>query len=392
MTTDYRTERSDGSSVSSLGFKQHLLRNLTPKLAFDPDMAAADFPDWKTRVREKLLELMRYPDVPPQPPPRRLDSGPRDGYRLEKWECYPEPGSVVPFLVLVPDGVSERSPAPAVLCFPGSAHPKEWLAGEPAPWEGYPVRPHREKNDMARQVVRAGMVAVAIDNPGTGELVEQPAELGESCLGAGRVKLSQDLVAVGRNYVGLSAFQKHVILDWVRTLPFVRRDRIALSAHSLGTEPAMVLGVLDPGIAAVVSNDYLASQLVQEQHLGPSDDGRHIRITMPLWHLIPDFWLWLDLKELLAAMAPTPLLLTEGGHWSFIAQVRRAYEVAGTPDALEVHHYPAYSDPAARVTDGKPLPYGLTMDEYLTACNVDVPNHYFKGEVAIPWLEHRLRG
>lgn len=154
----------------------------------------------------------------------------------------------------------------------------------------------------------------------------------------------------------------------------------------------MVLGVLDPGIAAVVSNDYLASQLVQEQHLGPSDDGRHIRITMPLWHLIPDFWLWLDLKELLAAMAPTPLLLTEGGHWSFIAQVRRAYEVAGTPDALEVHHYPAYSDPAARVTDGKPLPYGLTMDEYLTACNVDVPNHYFKGEVAIPWLEHRLRG
>lgn len=390
MARDYTPPRADGRVLSTLGFKQFLLRQTRPRLAFDPEMPPAGFGPWKERVREKLLELMRFPEAPPQPDPERLWSQPREGYRLEKWECYPEPGSVVPYLVLIPDGVSERAPAPAVLCFPGSAHPKEWLAGEPAPWEGYPVRPHLEKNDMARQVARAGMVAVAVDNPGTGELVEQPEALGLSELGTGRVKLSQDLIAIGRSYVGLSAFQKGVILDWAKRLPYVRRDRIALSAHSLGTEPAMVLGALHPDLAAVVSNDYAASQLVQEQHLAPSDDGTHVRVTMPLWHCIPDFWLWLDLPDLLAAIAPTPLLLTEGGHWSVLDHIRSAYAVAGAPDHLSIHHYAKYADPEARVSDGKPLPYGLTLAEYLDACNVDVPNHYFKGEVAVPWLKRVL--
>jgi hypothetical protein len=389
---DYQTEREDGRYLSSLGFKQYLLRNHTPRLAFDPTWRPAEFPAWQERVRAKLRDLMRYPEPPPQPEPQRLWGEPRDGYRIEKWESYPEPGSVVPFLLLVPDGASAESPVPLVHCYPGSAHPKEWLAGEDAPWPGYPVRPHLERNDMARQIVRAGMAAIAVDNPGTGELVEQPETLGESCLGTGRAKLSQDLIAMGRNYVGLSAYQKHVILDWSRTLPYIRSDRIALSAHSLGTEPAMVLGVLEPDLAAVVSNDYLASQVVQEQHLGPSDDGKRVRVTIPLWHLIPDFWLWLDLKELLCAMAPTPLFLAEGGHWSFIEQVRQAYATAGSPAALDVHHYPAFADPSARITDGKPLPYGLTLEEYLLACNVDVPNHYYKGTVAIPWLQRQLLG
>ena len=390
MSTDYRTDREDGRFLSSLGFKQHLLRNLRPLLAFDPDLPPTEFSAWQDRVRRKLLELMRYPDPPPQPAPRRVACEARDGYRLERWESYPEPGCVVPFLLLVPDGASAAHPVPLVHCYPGSAHPKEWLAGEEAPWPGYPMRPHWEKNDMARQVVRAGMAAIAIDNPGTGELVEQPEALGESCLGAGRSKLSQDLIAVGRSYVGLSAYQKHVILAWSRALPYIRPDRIAISAHSLGTEPAMVLGVLEPGLAAIVSNDYLASQVVQEQHLGPSDDGKHIRITLPLWHLIPDFWLWLDLNELLAAIAPTPLLLTEGGHWSAIERLRRAYDVAGAPKALEIHQYPAFADPASRIHDGRPLPDGLTLAEYLLASNVDVPNHHYKGAVAIPWLQRHL--
>ena len=390
MSTDYQTDRPDGRFLSSLGFKQYLIQHHTPRLAFDPELPPAEFATWQERVRAKLRELMRYPEPPSQPVPQRLWSEPRDGYRIEKWESYPEPGSVVPFLMLVPDGVNASNPAPVVHCYPGSAHPKEWLAGEEAPWPGYPVRPHLDKNDMARQVVCAGMIAIAVDNPGTGELVEQPATLGQSSLGAGRVKLSQDLIAMGRSYVGLSAYQKHIILDWSRTLPFVRPDRIALSAHSLGTEPAMVLGVLEPGLAAVVSNDYLASQIIEEQHLGPSDDGSRIRNTIPLWHLIPDFWLWFDLNELLAAMAPTPLLLTEGGHWSLIRKMQQAYATAGATDALEIHQYPAFADPAARIADGKPLPHGLTLAEYLLACNVDVPNHYYKGTVAIPWLRQHL--
>ena len=390
MAKDYDPPRDDGRFLSTLGFKQHLLRGLKPRLALDHSLPSQDFPKWKSRVQTKLRELMRFPSPPPQPAPTKLWSVPRQGYRLEKWESFPEPGSVVPFLLLIPDSVSEDSPAPAVLCFPGSTQPKEWLAGEDDPWEGYPQRPHRDINDMARQIAREGMVAVAVDNPGTGELVEQPQRLGASCLGNGRVKLSNDLIAVGRHYVGLSAYQKTVILRWVKQLPIVRTDRIALSGHSLGTEPAMVLAVLDPSIAAVVSNDYAASQVAQEQHLAPSNDDQHIRMTLALWHSIPDFWTWLDLSELLAAIAPTPLLLTEGGHWQTLQHIQRAFEIAGVPSNLTIRHYPKYQNPDARTSDGKPLPFGLTLEEYLTACNVDVPAHSFKGSIAVPWLKRVL--
>jgi dienelactone hydrolase len=379
LARDYDPPRKDGRFLSTLGFKQHLLRSLKPRLAFDPGMNPERYQSWKQQVRGKLLDLMRFPEPPPQPPPKKLWAQPREGYRLEKWECYPETASVVPFLMLIPDGVSETAPAPAVLCFPGSTQPKEWLAGEDDPWEGYPQRPHRDVNDMARQYARAGMVAVAIDNPGTGELVEQPESLGPRGLGNGRIKLSQELICIGRHYVGLSAFQKKTILDWVKTVPFVRTDRIALSGHSLGTEPLMVLAVLDPDIAAVVSNDY-----------APSNDDVNTRITIALWHTIPDFWLWLDLSELLAAIAPTPLLLTEGGHWTVLDHIRKAFAKAGAPDNLTVHHYPRYAEAEARVTDGKPMPYGLTLEDYLTASNVDVPAHCFKGNVAVPWLKQVL--
>jgi hypothetical protein len=78
-----------------------------------------------------MAELLALPEVPPQPAPRRLWAEARDGYVLEKWERYPEPGSVVPFLILVPEAANQGHRVPAVMCFPGSSDTKENLAGAP---------------------------------------------------------------------------------------------------------------------------------------------------------------------------------------------------------------------------------------------------------------------
>tara|TARA_B100000700_G_C14477773_1_gene593624 strand:+ start:323 stop:535 length:213 start_codon:yes stop_codon:yes gene_type:complete len=53
-------------------------------------------------------------EVPPQLEPAQLWIEEREGYRLEKWEAYPEPGSVVPYLVLIPDGVDHDNPGATV--------------------------------------------------------------------------------------------------------------------------------------------------------------------------------------------------------------------------------------------------------------------------------------
>ncbi len=59
---------------------------------------------------------------------------------------------------------------------------------------------------------------------------------------------------------------------------------------------------------------------------------------------------------------------------------------------LEIHHYPRYTDPAARIHDDDEIPEGLTMEEYFTYANVDVPNHNFKHAVAVPWLVRTPNG
>ena len=131
----YPPARVDGRHGTTMAFCQHLLRTTTGRLAWRPGLDDAGFALWRQRVRDKLAELLALPPeliapgTAPDPPPVRLWAEPRDGYRLEKWETYPEPGSVVPLLMLVPDTVDDARPGAAVMCFPGSASSKElWPA------------------------------------------------------------------------------------------------------------------------------------------------------------------------------------------------------------------------------------------------------------------------
>ncbi|MCA9042571.1 MAG: hypothetical protein KDA65_19605, partial [Planctomycetaceae bacterium] len=218
----YETSRDDGRYVETAGALQSYLKHLNPKLAFNSQITAPDFDSWRTSVRDKLLELMCFPDqIPVQPSPKLLWAEQRDGYELQKWEAYPEPYSVVPFLVLVPEGVSSSSPAPAVMCFPGSTSSKESLAGEPELDTGKPqAKKHWETNRQALHYVKRGFVSVAVDNPATCELASslQP-----------RSSMAECMLWMGRNYLGLSVFQKASILKWLSERPIVDSNRIATS-------------------------------------------------------------------------------------------------------------------------------------------------------------------
>lgn len=360
----FASGRTDGRFVSTAGFIHATLKALDPVLAFDPEMPAAEFAGWREQVRDRLRELLRFPDVPAQPGPRMLWSEPREGYELQKWECFPEPRSVVPFLVLIPEDIP--TPAPAVLCFPGSSRTKEGLAGEPEESDDR----HWGRNTMAQRYARAGIVAIAADNPGVGELCGdvQP----------NRAVPPVNLLWLGRNFEGLTTWQKLPMLEWARSQPWIDSARIAVSGHSLGAKPALNLMVLDEGIRALVFNDFTC-------------DFRERAIAMnleliALWQYIPDFCRWFDSPELLAACAPRQVLLTEGGRTVHIERIRGAWELAGAPESFEVHYYPRFADPTDRLHEGEPIPEGISMDEYFEYANIDVVNHAFKHEVAVPWL------
>ena len=365
--------REDGRFMDTAGFVHAYIKSHEPKLAFDPGMSAGEFPAWQEKLRAKVLELMAFPDVPPQPEPRLIRAENREGYELQRWEAYPEPHCVVPFLMLVPEGVGAQSPAPAVMCFPGYSGSKEGLAGEPEPpgWEVDWNARKRHDNQFALHYARQGMVALAIDNPARGELRSPIRDLSEVSLNA---------LWAGRNYLGISVFQKTRILEWLARQDFVDPDRIATCGLSLGSDPADIVGFLNPGlVSAVVHNDFCCHWRERCIAMSGYPSTPH--------HLVPGMFAWFDAPDIQAALAPRPLLFSEGGRTCHLDRVRAAYELQGAPGNLTVYYYEKYATPDKRPFDGKPIPEGLTeWDEYFQYANVDAENHRFHPEHAVPWL------
>ena len=370
----FESARPDGRLLTTAGFLHAYVKANRPELAFDPSIGAERLASWQARVREKLHDIMRFPDPAEQPQPQHLWTEQRAGYRLEKWEAYPEPFSVVPFLALVPKGVSAEHPAPGVLCFPGSTSSKETLAGEPELDPDRPVRPHWERNRMAMHYAQAGLVAVAVDNPGIGECSDP--------LTPERHEISVNGIWAGRHYEGLSAFQKVPIYHWLRGRPYVDPERIAASGHSLGAKPALILAVLQPEVAALVWNDFCAGWR-----------GRAIAQNLQrisIHQYVPDFLRWFDYTDLLASLAPRPLLITEGGRTRDIEAVREAYRMLNAEASMEVEYYPKYAEPRGRPLDDIDMPEGIDTETYFRYANVDAPNHCFKENIAVPWLARVL--
>ena len=105
-----RSDRPDGRFQTLGGVVYHRLKHLRPALEFDPAWSETEAGAWRKQVRRRLRQVLAMPRPPKQPEPRMVDDQPRDGYRLQRWELYPEPDSVVPMLLLVPDGATRKQP------------------------------------------------------------------------------------------------------------------------------------------------------------------------------------------------------------------------------------------------------------------------------------------
>ena len=101
-----QTDREDGRYVSSRGFVHAFLKNMTPEYAFDENFTKEEMLVWQTKMQDSMKELMKHPALQNLPVPQMVDEVQRDGYRVQKWEAYPLPECVVPYLVLIPDTIA----------------------------------------------------------------------------------------------------------------------------------------------------------------------------------------------------------------------------------------------------------------------------------------------
>nr|WP_304251773.1 alpha/beta hydrolase family protein [Parabacteroides gordonii] len=378
------TNRKDGRFLSSRGTVQYMLKEMKPAYAFNPDFTETEFKEWQAGLRSAMKELMHFPEIADLPAPVCVRTVKRDGYRIEKWESYPLPGSVVPYLVLIPDGVGSGHKVPAMLCIPGFGGSKEGLAGET---EGdyeltsSPVEPVK-KNAMALHYVKKGFVAVAVDNPSCAELSDNGH--------FDYLNTSRILLEMGWSYLGLTAWQDWNILNWMKTQNYVDKERIIVSGFSLGTEPLMVLGVLDPSIYAFVYNDFMCRTLERILVMTQPDSKGVRPFPNSIEHLIPGFLKQFDFPDLVAALAPRPVICTEGGLDRDFNLIKKAYRLSGKPDNFTFYHYKKFADPKDRKQLER-VPEGVDRDTYFNLANVDPKNHYFKEEWVLPWLDELLK-
>ena len=257
------------------------------------------------------------------------------------------------------------------------------LAGKPdcGP-NSYPLR-----NRQAWWYVKAGMIALAVENPATGINSEPDIAYGEV-----QLRCLSLLLQLGRTYHGFITEQRLMLLDFLKQYPLVDPEQLACSGLSLGCGGTLYTAVLSDDVKAVVYNDFVCRN-VARLLLSTTEIS-----TNPVMacSFIPGANEWFDIQpDLMAALAPRPLLLAEGGSWkNCIEKVVHAYRMLGKKNNLSVKYYPKFSDPASRKFEDIDLLTceGLTPQEFLERSNVDASQHSFHPELAIPWLTRLFPG
>lgn len=367
--------RSDGRFVHPFWACYNRLKEHKPKLAFDPQLDSESYLQWQGKVADKLAELVCMDDFQAAPPAcKMLWAEPRDGYELQKWEAYPEPYAVYPFYMLVPDNAQAGAPLPAVVCTPGGMGRKEGLVGEPQ-LDGSEFTRFPEHNQQAVHFAKAGWVALALDSAYGLEV-----ELCEEVEPEDRDFMFHE-IWLGRSPESISVTYKLQVIRWLREHSLVDPTKIAVSGHSMSTTHISMMALLDRQIKAVVFNDFVTNW--QE---------RQIATTIPSLgaiHLLPGMLRWFDYSDLMAALAPIPLFVLEGGRTRVLNNIAKAYELTGSAENFRFSYYPEYQSEQARIYDDQELPEGISAVESLKYSNVgDAVNyHHFHEEMAVEWLK-----
>ncbi len=217
----------------------------------------------------------------------------KDGYRLE-WVTYEvEQGERVSTILLIPDGVSATSTAPAVCVW--HEHAGRWAVGkaEPAGLDGDPM------HFTGVALAKLGYVVICPDALCFGERQDPEKKLNGP--GYERFEFLRYVVA------GKCLAWKHILdmrraVDYLVSRPEVQAERIGCYGHSMGSTHTWLVGPWEPRLKCLVGNCCL-----------PTYKGIHrTKILHCFPNFIPGIYQYGDTPEIAALIAPRPLHLNLG--------------------------------------------------------------------------------
>jgi dienelactone hydrolase len=169
----------------------------------------------------------------------------KDGYRLERLTYEVEPNDRVPAYLLVPDGVSKASPAPAVAVW--HQHNGEYHLGksEPAGLAGNPM------HHTGMALAKLGYVVLCPD-----ALCFEERQDPEKKLKGGNFERFEflRLVVAGKSMAWKNILDMRRAIDYLVTRPEVKADALGCYGHSMGSTHAWLVGPWEPRLKCIVGN------------------------------------------------------------------------------------------------------------------------------------------
>lgn len=279
--------------------------------------SAAMSPD---SLRETLQRCLGGPWPEPCPLlPKLRDTTKKDGYRIESLTYEAEPGDAIPALLLVPDGVDAKNPAPAVAIW--HQHNGEYHLGknEPAGLAGNPM------HHTGAALAKLGYVVLCPD-----ALCFEERQDPSGKLKVGNYERFEFLryVVNGKSMAWKNIVDMRRAVDFLVSRPEVRADRIGCYGHSMGSTHAWLAGPFEPRLKAIVGNCCLPTYSAIHEH--------HLLHCFP--NFVPGWLQYGDTPEIAALIAPRALHLnlgeTDGGSpiahaRAGIERIAAAYDKAG---------------------------------------------------------------
>ena len=273
--------------------------------------------------KAKLLQCLggSWPDPCPLKP-RILRTEQEDGYQRLWLDYEVEPGDRVPAILLIPDGITAKAPAPAVAVW--HQHAGQWHLGksEPAGVAGNPM------HHTGVALTKLGYVVLCPD-----ALCFEERQDPQGKLKGGSYERFEFLRQVlnGRCMAWKNILDLRRAVDYLVSRPEVQSDRIGCYGHSMGSTHAWLVGPWEERLRCVIGNcclpTYAAIERTKLLHCFPN--------------FVPGWQQYGDTPDIAGLIAPRALHLNfgEDDHGSPIEEVRQgvktiaaAYASAKVPE------------------------------------------------------------
>lgn len=331
-------------------YHEYLLENIKPELKYDEK---ADYAIWRSRVKEKLTELLGEMPKEKVPVNVRIEWEEEHEAFIEKRFIFDtEPYTSVPCHLLVPKNA--KKPCPVVICLQGhstgmhvSLGRKKYVRDENE-WGG--------DRDFALQIVNEGYAALVMEQRGFGERISE-----KSYIEAARDFFEYDhtgcyhpsMVALllGRTLIGERVWDISRAIDALEYFIEVDTDKIACMGNSGGGTATYYAACMDDRIKVAMPSCSVCTFI---QSIGIM---RHCSCNY-----IPRMAKYFDMGDIACLIAPRKLIVVAGklddgfymeGTNDAYRTIEKIYEKAGCKENCrlvvgdEGHRF--YADPAWKV-------------------------------------------